>query len=58
MSGQLSCILWVIKGDRNKSHGKIDFLKATGLVSVADSVSYWFLNDVLLRIPFERTLPG
>lgn len=31
---------------------RLIILEATGLISVADSVSYWFLNDMLLRIPF------
>lgn len=32
-------------------------LEATGLVSVADSVSYWLLNDMLLMISFDMNSP-
>lgn len=32
-------------------------LEATGLVSVAHSVSYWLLNDMLLMISFDMNSP-
>lgn len=32
-------------------------LEATGLGSVSDSVSYWFLNDMLLMISFDMNSP-
>lgn len=32
-------------------------LEASGLGSVADSVSYWFLNDMLLMISFDMNSP-
>lgn len=32
-------------------------LEGTGPVSVADSISYWFLNSMLLQIPFEMNSP-
>lgn len=36
---------------------RLIILEATGPVSVADSVSHWFLNAMLLRIPFETNAP-
>lgn len=35
----------------------LTIFEATGLVSVADSVSYWFLNDMLLMISFDMNSP-
>ena len=36
---------------------RLIILEATGPISVAESVSYWLLNDMLLRVPFEMNSP-